>query len=334
MSIQNKKFKLGTNGPMITMGLGCMGMSAFYGTIPDEKESIGVIHHALNQGVNFFDTADLYGWGHNEEILGKAIKSSTFKREDIIVATKFTFVKGPNGEFLICGKPDYVKKACDASLKRLGLDYIDLYYQHRVDPETPIEDTVKAMAELVKEGKVKYLGLSECSADTLRRAHAIHPITAVQSEYSFWCLDPEQNEVLKTCQELGITFVAYSPLGRGFLTGAIKSRDDLEQNDFRQLLPRFSPENFPKNLELVDKLNTFSSKRGYTASQLALGWLMHIDGVVPIPGTRKIKYLDENLGANKVTLSSEELKEIRDMLKDFEVKGDRYPTSFMSSLNK
>jgi len=309
-----------------------MGMSAFYGAIPSEEESIKLIHKAIELGVNFFDTSDVYGFGHNEELLGKAIKSSNVKRSDIIVATKFA-IRRVNGKNEICGTPQYVKEACGASLKRLGLDYIDLYYQHRVDPNTPIEDTVGAMAELVKEGKVRALGLSECSAATLRRAHKIHPISAVQVEYSLWTTDPESNGLLDTCRELGVTFVSYSPLGRGFLTGAIKKFDDLEKDDWRRQIPRFQPENFAKNLELLQLVEDIAKTKGCTPSQFALAWVLRQPGVVAIPGTKKIKYLEENWAANKVTVTDEDDKKIRPFLSQFVVAGTRYPEANMKSVH-
>jgi len=312
-----------------------MGMSFAYGsTRQDEEESIKTLHHAFKIGVNFLDSADMYGFGHNEELIGKAIASyAGLKREDIVIATKFSFYKTAEGGIGMSGSPDYVQKACEASLQRLGLDYIDLYYQHRVDSKTPIEETVKAMADLVKQGKVKYLGLSECSVETLRKAHAIHPITAVQTEYSLWALEPE-NGMLQACKELGVTFVAYSPLGRGFLTGSITKFEDLEEGDWRRTAPRFFPENFGKNLELVNKIKEIAQEKNCAPSQLALAWLLQQEGVVPIPGTKRIKYLDENVAAEKVRLTADDNKKIREVLNSCEVVGERYPAYAMGSLNK
>lgn len=275
--------QLGAHGPIVSrIGLGCMGMSDFYGAAND-TQSIAVIHRALDLGVTLLDTADMYGVGRNEELVGRAIRD---RREAVVLATKFGNVRAPDGTFLgINGRPEYVKEACDASLKRLGVDVIDLYYQHRVDPQTPIEDTVGAMADLVREGKVRYLGLSEAAPATIRRAHAVHPISALQTEYSLWSRDPE-DELLPLCAELGIGFVAYSPLGRGFLTGAIRSIDDLAPDDWRRQNPRFQGENFRRNLELVDAVREIAADKGCTAAQLALAWVLaREDGVVPIPGT-------------------------------------------------
>lgn len=275
--------QLGAHGPIVSrIGLGCMGMSDFYGAAND-TQSIAVIHRALDLGVTLLDTADMYGVGRNEELVGRAIRD---RREAVVLATKFGNVRAPDGTFLgINGRPEYVKEACDASLKRLGVDVIDLYYQHRVDPQTPIEDTVGAMADLVREGKVRYLGLSEAAPATIRRAHAAHPISALQTEYSLWSRDPE-DELLPLCAELGIGFVAYSPLGRGFLTGAIRSIDDLAPDDWRRQNPRFQGENFRRNLELVDAVREIAADKGCTAAQLALAWVLaREDGVVPIPGT-------------------------------------------------
>jgi len=275
----------------------------------------------------------LYGFGVNEELLGEAIKTAKFKRSDLVIATKFAFVLNPDKSIGINGTPEHVKDACEKSLKRLGLDYIDLYYQHRVDPKTPIEDTVKAMAELVKEGKVKYLGLSECSAETLRKAHKIHPITACQVEYSLFTTDIEDNGILNACRELGVTLVAYSPLSRGFLTGQIKSIDDLEPNDWRRSNPRFSPENFSKNLDLVKLLEAIAKEKNCTPGQLALAWVIAQQGVVAIPGTKKIQYLEENIAAEKVRLSEDDLKKIREILKSFNVAGTRYSEAGMKGVN-
>ena len=275
--------KLGALGPEVsTIGLGCMGMSTFYGPAEDAR-SIAVIHRALELGIDFFDTADMYGWGANEELVGRALKG---KWDGVVIATKFGNVRTPDGRTVIDGRPEYVKQACEASLRRLGVETIDLYYQHRVDPETPIEETVGAMAELVREGKVRWLGLSEAAPETIRRAHAVHPITALQTEYSLWTRDPE-DELLELCEQLGIAFVAYSPLGRGFLTGAIRSVDDLAPDDWRRQNPRFQGENFEQNLLLVDAVREMGQEKGCTPAQLALAWVLaqgrHI---VPIPGTR------------------------------------------------
>ncbi|HHH29113.1 MAG TPA: aldo/keto reductase [Polyangiaceae bacterium] len=286
------------------IGLGCMGMSEFYGKSDDAK-STALIHHALDVGMNFFDTADIYGPFTNERLVGAALRD---RRDEAVIATKFGVVRTKDGGFGgLNGRPEYVRSACDASLERLGVDTIDLYYQHRVDPNTPIEETVGAMAELVKVGKVRLLGLSEATPEQIRRAHAVHPITALQTEFSMWSRDPE-DELLDTCKELGITFVAYSPLGRGFLTGAIQSPDDFAPDDFRRTNPRFQGENFQKNLDLVKVVRGMAADKGITAAQLALGWLLHQgQHVVTIPGTRKIARFDENQAANDVTLSAEEL---------------------------
>ncbi|TDE86856.1 aldo/keto reductase [Deinococcus sp. S9] len=311
------------------MGLGCMGMSEFYGEA-DEQESIRVIHRALDLGVTFLDTADMYGVGRNEELVGRAIRG---RRDEVVLATKFGNVRGPNGERLgINGRPEYVRQACDASLKRLGVDHIDLYYQHRVDPDTPIEETVGAMAELVHAGKVRFLGLSEASAATLRRAHAVHPITALQSEYSLWTRDPEE-EVLPTCRELGIGFVAYSPLGRGFLSGQFRSPEDLPADDFRRHNPRFQGENFQKNLRLVEAVQDMAREKGCTASQLALAWLLaQGNDIVPIPGTKRVKYLEDNLGALDVHLNADDLAQLEAVFPMGAAAGERYPD--MSSVNR
>eukprot|EP01089_Gocevia_fonbrunei_P010198 TRINITY_DN2277_c0_g1_i6.p1 TRINITY_DN2277_c0_g1~~TRINITY_DN2277_c0_g1_i6.p1 ORF type:complete len:361 (+),score=77.97 TRINITY_DN2277_c0_g1_i6:92-1084(+) len=325
---------LGTSGLTVShLGLGCMGMSAFYTTNQvDDQESIATIEAALNQGVNFFDTSDVYGCGENEKLLGKAI--AKLGREKFIVASKFAFAMDPTtNKFLgINGSPEYVKQSCAASLERLGIETIDLYYQHRVDPSTPIEDTVKAMAELVKEGKVKYLGLSECSAETLRRAHAVHPISAVQVEYSMWTPELEQT-LFPTCRELGVGIVAYSPLGRGFLTGAIKSIDDFAEDDWRKTNPRFIGENFQKNLNLVEEVQKIAKEKGCTASQLALAWVLRQGkDIVPIPGTKRVKYLEENNAALSITVTEEEDKHIREVMKT--VVGTRYDEGGMASLGK
>ncbi|PKB97102.1 aldo/keto reductase [Rhizophagus irregularis] len=322
--------ELGKTGVKISaIGLGCMGMSTSGPS--DEKENIKVLNQSIELGSNFWDTSDIYGAGANEILLSKVLKD---RRNDVFLCTKFGIVRGPNGEFKgVSGKPEYVRQACDNSLKRLGVDYIDLYYLHRMDFDTPIEDTVGALAELVKEGKIKYIGLSECSAETLRRAHKVHPIAAVQMEYSPWTLDIETNGVMEVCRELGVTIVAYSPLGRGFLTGKYKSVDDFDQGDYRRLIPRFQGENFNKNLELVHKFNEFANKKGVTSSQLCLSWVLaQGDNIVVIPGTRKIKYLEENIEAAKVHLSSEEIFEIRNIINSIEVIGDRYDETYMKNL--
>jgi aryl-alcohol dehydrogenase-like predicted oxidoreductase len=325
--------KLGALGPMVSpIGLGCMGMSEFYDpSLMDDAESIRVIHRYLDEGGNFLDTADVYGVGRNELLVGKAIAG---RRDQVVLATKFGNVRGLAGEFLgIRGDPQYVKDCCEASLKRLGVGSIDLYYQHRVDPKTPIEETVGAMAELVKAGKVKYLGLSEAAPATIRRAARVHPIAALQSEYSLWSRDPE-GEILPTVRELGIAFVAYSPLGRGFLTGAFQKPEDLAADDWRRNSPRFQGENFQKNLELVQKIRALAAARGCTSSQLALAWVLaQGNDIVPIPGTKRIKYLEENLNAANVMLSPDELKQIDAVLPPGLASGDRYHAQAMKAVN-
>jgi aryl-alcohol dehydrogenase-like predicted oxidoreductase len=321
---------LGRTGLEVSaIGLGCMGMSDFYGDA-DHKTNLAVLNHAIDIGVNFLDTADMYGVGRNEELLGEILKT---RRDEVVLATKFGNVRAPNGDFLgIDGRPEYVRAACDASLKRLGVDHIDLYYQHRVDPKVPIEETVGAMAALVAAGKVRYLGLSEASPATLRRAAKVHPITALQTEYSLWTRDVE-GEILPACRELGIGFVAYSPLGRGFLTGAIQRPEQLAENDWRRRNPRFQPENFQRNRRLVEAVEEIARERGYTPAQLALAWLLHRgDDIVPIPGTRRIERLDENAAATHIELSQEELARIDAVLGTTEVVGDRYPEPAMRLL--
>jgi aryl-alcohol dehydrogenase-like predicted oxidoreductase len=326
--------KLGAGGPVVSaIGLGCMGMSEFYDSKQmDDAESIRVIHRYLDAGGNFLDTADMYGVGRNEVLVGKAIAG---RRDDVFLATKFGNVRGPNGEFLgVRGDAPYIKDCCDASLKRLGVDVIDLYYQHRVDPKTPIEDTIGAMAELVKAGKVRYLGLSEAAPATIRRAAKVHPIAALQTEYSLWTRDPE-DEILPTVRELGIAFVAYSPLGRGFLTGAFKTIDDFAPDDFRRHGPRFQGENFQKNLELVEKVEALAESKGCTPSQLALAWVLaRGQDIIPIPGTKRMKYLDENLGTADVRLTTDELEQIDVILPAGLTCGDRYPAHAMQAVNR
>ncbi|RIA84189.1 oxidoreductase [Glomus cerebriforme] len=322
--------KTGVKIPAI--GLGCMGMSDFYGSA-DEQESINVLKRSIELGFILWDTADIYGNGANEVLLSKVLKDN---RDDVFLCTKFGVIRDSSGAFKgVSGKPEYVRQSCEKSLKRLGVDYIDLYYQHRMDPDTPIEDTVGALAELVNEGKVKYIGLSECSAETLRRANKVHPISAVQIEYSPWTLDIETNGIMETCSELGITIVAYSPLGRGFLSGKYKSIDDFEQGDFRRMLPRFQGENFDKNLVLVHKFHEFANKKGVTPSQLCLAWVISQgDNIIAIPGSRKLEYLEENFGTANVQLSSEELSEIRQIINSIEITGTRYHSHAMQDLNK
>jgi aryl-alcohol dehydrogenase-like predicted oxidoreductase len=328
-----EKRKLGKSGLEVSaLGLGCMGMSEFYGP-GDDAESIATLHHALDQGLDFLDTADIYGIGRNEELVGRAI---AHRRGEVVLATKFGIVRDPNDPTVrgLSGKPDYVRKSCEASLERLNVQVIDLYYLHRVDPATPIEDTVGAMAELVKAGKVRFLGLSEASAATLRRAHAVHPIAALQSEYSLWTRDPEDG-VLAACRELGVGFVPYSPLGRGFLTGQIRRFEDLAADDFRRFNPRFQGENFQKNLDLVQHIQNLAAKKGCTPSQLALAWVLaQGPDLVPIPGTKRRKYLDENLGALQVKLTPQDLAEIDRLAPRGAAAGERYPAVGMRTLDR
>ena len=322
---------LGADGPAVSaLGLGCMGMSDFYGPA-DDARSTAVIRRALDLGLTFFDTADAYGVGRNEELLGRALAG---RRERAVVATKFGNVRAPDGAFLgIDGRPDYVRAACDASLRHLGIDTIDLYYQHRVDPKTPIEETVGAMAGLVRAGKVRFLGLSEAAPETIRRAHAVHPIAALQTEYSLWSREPE-TELLDLCAELGITFVAYSPLGRGFLTGAIRRPDDLDPKDWRLQNPRFAPDHLAANLSLADSLGSLAREKGCTPAQLALAWLLAHDGVVPIPGTRSVARLEENLAATRIELTSEERSRLEAAFPPDAAAGTRYPEGGMRAVNR
>jgi aryl-alcohol dehydrogenase-like predicted oxidoreductase len=324
--------KLGKQGSTVSaIGLGCMGMSEFYGST-NEEQSIRTIHQALDWGVNFLDTADMYGIGHNEELVGRAIKD---RRDKVVLATKFGNVRGSDGSFAgVNGKPSYVKEACDTSLKRLGVNTIDLYYQHRVDPDTPIEDTVGAMADLVKQGKVRFLGLSEAAPQTIRRAHSVHPISALQTEYSLWTRDVEV-EILAVCRELGIGFVPYSPLGRGFLTGRIKAMEDFEEGDWRRNSPRFQGDNLEYNLGIIRRLEAIASAKPCSLAQLSLAWLLtRGEDIVPIVGTKRIKYLEDNLKALQVQLSKEDLAQIDQAAPLGAAKGLRYPEASMEAVNR
>lgn len=327
-----KTRELGKNGLVVSaLGLGCMGMSEFYGA-HDEGEALATIHRALELGIDFLDTADAYGPFTNEELVGRAIKG---RRNEVILATKFGNVRGADGSFRgINGRPEYVMRACEGSLRRLGVDTIDLYYQHRVDPDTPIEDTIGAMERLIEQGKIRHLGMSEAAIDTLRRAHSVHPITALQTEYSLWSRDPEDG-LLDVCRELGIGFVAYSPLGRGFLTGQFKTFDDLAPDDWRRENPRFEGENFQKNLDLVEHIQEIAAEKGCTPAQLALAWVLaQGEDIVPIPGTKRRQYVEENMGALDVQITPEDLERIDEIAPKGVAAGARYEEAGMAAVNR
>ncbi|MCA7023407.1 MULTISPECIES: aldo/keto reductase [Stenotrophomonas] len=326
---------LGRNGPVVSaLGLGCMGMSAFYGGRGDDAAAIAVIHRALERGVTLLDTADMYGPHTNEMLVGRAIAG---RRGQVVLATKFGVRLDPSDPQArgVDGRPDYVQAACEASLKRLGVEHIDLYYQHRVDPQVPIEDTVGAMARLVEQGKVRWLGLSEAAPETIRRAHAVHPLTALQTEYSLWSREPEDNGVLATVRELGIGFVPYSPLGRGFLTGAIRTPADFDADDYRRHSPRFQGDNFARNLTLVEQVRALAAARGVSAGQLALAWVLaRGEDLVPIPGTKRLAYLEENLGALDIVLDAADLARIEAVFPPAAAAGARYPAASIGSVHR